>query len=116
MLVSVKESQIHTVHIPDDVKDSNEKSCNAWIVPAKLNPFLYFNDLQYSEGDNTPRMVKGANERKANVECVQTIVEIGCHISNDRKMWLGTLPSISTEEGLFLDYVNSYQCVPIHRP
>lgn len=61
MSMSVKKFQTHVMPISDDVNDGNEKSCQVWIVPARVNPARYINDLRYLEGERSPRIVREAN-------------------------------------------------------
>lgn len=45
--LSVKEFQTYTLHISDDVKRSNEKSCHGWVGTAKFNSLRYIDDQRY---------------------------------------------------------------------
>lgn len=100
--LSSKEFQNYTMNIFDDVKDSNAKSCNAWIVPAKFDPFCFINDPQYLEKDRTPWMVLWANASKANVEIVKNIVQKSpSDLIQRDMMWVETLQEIARQEKLF---------------
>lgn len=72
------------MHISDDVNDSNEKSHQAWIVPAWFKPPCHIKDLRYLKGNRTPGMVQHENEKTENVGLLQTIVPEG---SSNMKHW-----------------------------
>lgn len=96
------------MHISGHVKESNGNSCQTWIVPGWLNPLDYINNLLGLEWDRTPVLVEETNERKANVNFVQTIVpESLLNLKRRNKLGARTLQNIGREEELFVDYRSS---------
>lgn len=86
--MSVKESQMYIVHVPENVKDSNEKLVQASTVPE---PFFCL--------AGTPRMVLQANDRKNNVEFVQTIIpESPSNLMQQDKMCFERLGNVERKE------------------
>lgn len=53
MSVGMKTFQTYAVHTCNDVKDSNRRSLNAWIVSAVFNSLHFINDPRYLGGDGT---------------------------------------------------------------
>lgn len=72
--LNMKEFRSCTVHISDDTKGSNGRSCHAWIVPAQFSALLKISDPRYLEGNRSPRVVREVNVIKGSVRFVQTIV------------------------------------------
>lgn len=66
----VGEFQTYDLHISDDMKGSNGKSCYACTLAAGFNAISYITDLLYQKGDRTPQMWGEGNGRKANIEFV----------------------------------------------
>lgn len=71
----------------------------------QFNFYRKINDLQYLEGDHTPKVAREANVRRANVQSVQTIVpERSSNLKQSDIMFVKTLRNIGREEKLFVDY------------
>lgn len=96
------------MHITDEIKNSNGKSCHSWIVLAKLNPpryintLRYINELQYFEGDMAIRKEPEANGRNSNVLFVQIIVpENSSHLIHQDTECIRALLNNARGEELF---------------
>lgn len=113
---SFKAFQTYAVHIYG-VKDSNGKSCNAWVVLALFNPHPFVNEPRYLERDRSPRMAREANRRKESLEFVQTIgQDSSYHLKRRDVMCVGTLRNIARSEELFVEYGTPYHFVCKLRP
>lgn len=62
------------MQISDDVKGSNGKSYQAWIVPGHFNTNSFNNDPPYWRGDSSLPMVRKTKGRKAKVQFFQISV------------------------------------------
>lgn len=51
----LKDPQKYSVHISDDVRDSDKRIHHAWDVPAVSDPLCFINDHQYLEDVSAPQ-------------------------------------------------------------